>query len=68
MYKILFGTESMYLQDGEEIVKGDRLRDIVENLLADVYKIGKEESLEKVPDHNGKYKVMKSINYYIVEK
>jgi hypothetical protein len=68
MYKILFGTESIYLQDGEEIIKGDRLHDIIENLTVGVYKIGKEEILEKVPVGKAKSKVVKIENFYVVEK
>jgi hypothetical protein len=70
MYKILFGTESLYFQDGEEIVKGNKLHEIIENLANGVYKVGKEETLEKLPTRNpdDKYKMIKSINYYVMEK
>jgi hypothetical protein len=68
MYKLGFGTESIYIQDGEEIVKGEKLREIVASLVNGEYKVSKEELLEKVPTGKEKNKVVKVVNFYIVEK
>jgi hypothetical protein len=66
MYKLGFGTESIYVQDGENIVKGEQLREIIGGLVDGEYKVGKEILLEK-PVKN-KSNAVKVTNFYILEK